>query len=202
MNSPLLCLRLALLTAIIALATPARAQYCDFYGVHCPWEVGTSGAINPDGYEVSLAGAYFPREFFGVKASVGVASEFGDISLEWDEEYGLDLYDNDPDYETVSRFKFTTSLVFRSPAIYYNPNTDFGVHLFGEPGFVLSPGASHSRSPRWYAWDFKGGANFQFGPLLLFAGYQVSSFQLYSGISTSPHDPFTHSLFTGLAFKM
>lgn len=164
------------------------------------WEAGMNVGLNNDGYEIELRAAYFPLQYVGVKFGLGMAGE-----IESFEDWGKE------DWETVheyaSRFKFTPSVVVRTPRLIHLKNQGGGFYLFAEPGMVFSPGASGSRNARWLRWDLKTGINFQIDRYIVTIGYGVSNFSLYSGNPVSQYgvqesrNYITHSGFIGGAVK-
>lgn len=168
------------------------------------WEGSFSAGLNSAGYQFDFGIAYFPLQYVGVKARVGFAAEI--------EEFGdwlRDEYDYGYDYENkyATRFKFTPSLVLRSPRLIHWKSQDAGFYLFAEPGIVLSPGAHGSKNAECFNWDFRCGVNLQIDRFIVTIGYGISNFNLYSGYPTnhwgSPlrDDTLTHSGFLAGAYK-
>lgn len=184
----------------------AQSLYAD--GDRFSWEANISAGLNNDGYEFGFGMAYFPIQYIGLKANVGWANEIEEISDflgkfndDWNQpyEYSTHFY--------AGRFKFNPSIVLRTPRIIHWKNQDAGFYIFGEPGCVISPGASGSRNARICCWDFKGGINMQIDRLIFFIGYGISNFSLFSGYpdsrwgSPSIDNYITHTGFIGSAYK-
>lgn len=165
------------------------------------WEAGFLSGLNTDGWQADFSLAYFPVQYFGVKASLGFAGEIEALS-DWCDEYRCPAYN---DY--ASRFKFTPALVFRTGRVIEWKKQDAGFYLFAEPGLVMSPGAPGSDGAKWLRWDLKAGVNMQVERFIVTLGYAVSNFSLYSGFPTNHWgDPdtdnyITHSCLVAFAIK-
>ena len=164
------------------------------------WEADFRVGLNNDGYQFDLGIAYFPIQYVGIKAAIGANGEIESV-----EDWGNDEIYNSHEYAT--RFKFTPALAIRTPQLIHWKSQDGGFYLFAEPGIILSPGASGSRHPECFNWDFKGGINLQIDRLIFTIGYGITNFCLYSGY---PHNSWglpdndhylTHSGFIGAAYK-
>lgn len=156
------------------------------------WEANFLAGLNGDGWQAEFGCAYFPLQYVGLKANIGFAGEikeFNDWGLD-DEETGHDYY---------YRFKFVPSIVLRTPSIAMF-DTNSALYLFTEGGLVVSPGASGSKNARVCSWDAKCGINYQKGRVILFAGYNITNFDLHSGIVGNDNH-LTHSGFIGTAYK-
>lgn len=155
--------------------------------------------LNSDGWQSDIGLAYFPTPCFGVKAAIGMAGEIEEM-----EYWGDDYYDTD---RYASRFKFTPSIVFRTPALGKWNSGYTSLHIFVNPGFILSPGASGSRNARVTCWDVKTGFTLNIGNGRISLGYNVSNFALYSGYPYSAYEQpdkdnyNTHSVFVSLGFS-
>lgn len=193
------CFLLAILLSVRAGCMAQTLKVDDYFTSH--WEANALVGLNNDGWEVDFGATYFPVDYVGIKADIGLAAEIIAITdwLEEDYYYDFSIWD-----KYTARFKFNPSLVLRTPRIAYWKNQDAGFYLFAEPGIVLSPGASDSHNARWLCYDFKGGINIQLQQLIFFAGYGISNFSLYSGFpSNSPNGDnyMTHFGFIGTAYK-
>ena len=199
---------LALLLALSVGCLSAQSLVCDSGIKH--WEGEFAAGLNTDGYQFDFGIAYFPVRFIGLKAQLGMAGEIAAISdwnWGWDDGWndGWDVYDTDHDY--TARFKFTMSLVLRSPMLINWKSQDAGIYLFAEPGIVLSPGAAGSRRAKWACWNGRIGLNLQYDRFVIGLGYGISDFSLYSGYPDShwgaPVSPdyITHSGFLVCAYK-
>lgn len=168
------------------------------------FEAGFNVGLNNDGFEFEFRGLWFPVQYVGVKAGLGMASEIWELE-DW---YDDDPYDYDFRNEYAMRFKFTPAIVLRSPCLFQWKSQDAGFHLFAEPGVTLSPGASGSRRAKWLTWDAKGGINLQHGRFIITLGYGISGFSLYSGSPRNNNglpdrtDYLTHTVFLGAAIKL
>lgn len=164
------------------------------------WECDFSGGLNTDGYQFDLGAAYYPVQFAGVKIRCGISSEIEEFG-----DWGKDEWETGHHYTT--RFRFTSSLVLRTPRLIDWKSQDAGFYLFAEPGILLTPGASGSHNARWVCWEIKGGVNLQMDRFILYLGYGISNFSLYSGFPTNhwgepEKDNYTtHSVFIGAAYK-
>lgn len=192
-----------LLVALFSLST--YAQSLDIDGETKHWEYNINGGLNTDGWQWDTGIAYYPIETIGFKLAFGFAGEIHELS-DWDFGYYEDYYHNyDKDY-TV-RFKFMPSLVLRTPQLIRWDSAECSLHLFAEPGLILSPGAEGSRNAETVRYNFRGGINIQSGIFIISAGYEYSNFSLYSGYPYNEHglpdnDNYTtHSGFLGLAVK-
>lgn len=178
----------------------AFAQTLKVDGEVAHWEANLLGGLNTDGYQCDFGVAYFPIQYVGVKANVGVAGEIKEIS-----DWGKDEWESGHEY--ALRFKFIPALVLRTPRIINWKSQDGGLYFFAESGIILSPGASGSRKAKTFNTDFKAGVNCQFDQLIFFVGYGVSDYSLYSGGPDNhqglpdKYDYTTHSVFVGLAYK-
>ena len=191
------------LTAAYGNVALAQTLACDDGTLH--WEADIQAGLNSDGWQAEIGCAYFPVQFLGVKASVGLAGEIEELG------YIIDYYADSPYYYEYRpytlRFKFTPSLVLRSPKLIEWKNQGGAFHIFTEPGLVLSPGARGSHDARVCCWSVKCGVNLQIDRVLLYVGYGASNFTLYSGDPDNynglPEHPrrISHSAFVGTAFK-
>lgn len=186
-------------------AIQVNAQTLNFEGDELNWEANVVAGLNNDGYEFGFGIACFADPCIGLKVSIGFAGEIEELE-DWDWLYDdYNYYDTDHDY--CIRFKFNPALVLRTPRLMSFDDETAGLHLFAEPGLVLSPGAAGSRGARTFCWDFKGGINLQIDRIIVTAGYGASNFSLYSGDpyshwgSPKDYDYTTHFGFLGLAFK-
>ncbi len=167
---------------------------------HKHWEGSFVAGLNNDGYQFDFGIAYFQMQFIGVKMQLGVASEIEEFG-----DWGKDELETHHHY--AARFKFTSSVVLRSPQLIHWKSQDAGFYLFAEPGIVLSPGASGSKRAEYFNWDFKGGINMQIDRLIFTIGYGISNFSLYSGYPLNhwgnpvTDKYITHSGFIGGAYK-
>lgn len=164
------------------------------------WEGNMTAGLNNDGYEINFGAAYFPIQYIGFKASLGVAGEIEQMG-----DWGEDEWETGHHY--ASRFKFNPAVVLRSPRVANIESQGCGFYVFAEPGFVLSPGASGSRHPEWLRWDVKAGINMQIGRCVFTFGYGVSNFSLYSGSPDNMQglperdNYITHNVFLGCGYK-
>ena len=163
-------------------------------------EVDFSAGLNTDGYEVEVGIAYFPVQYMGIKSQIGFAGELKAL-----EDWGLDEEESGHPYAV--RFKFMPSVVVRSPMLLNWKQQEAGLYLFAEPGVVLSPGASGSKGAKVVNWKARMGVTMQFDRMMIFVGYGISDFSLYSGRPYNYHGlPYndnhtTHSVFIGTAYK-
>ena len=160
------------------------------------WEADVIVGLNSNGWQSEVGCAYFPVQYVGIKANIGFAGEIKEFS-----DWGLD--DEDTGHSYATRFKFTPSVVLRTPSI-ATFNNGAALYLFTEGGLVISPGASDSDNAKTCCWDAKCGINYQKGRLVLFGGYGITNFNLYSGFPEYLHehnDRLTHSGFIGTAYK-
>ena len=164
------------------------------------WEANCDIGFNSDGYQVGLGINYFPMQYVGVKFLFGVCAEIERLG-DWENDY---WGEREP---YAMRLKFMPTLVLRSPRIIYWRQQDAGFYLFAEPGLVLSPGSSGSRHAENFNWDFKCGVNMQIDRFIIYAGYGITDFCLYSGApyshwGHSSHEPnLSHAGFIGAAIK-
>lgn len=164
------------------------------------WEGSFVAGLNTDGYQFDFGIAYFPLQFIGAKMQLGVDGEIEELG-----DWGKDEPETNHYYAT--RFRFTSSLVLRTPRLINLKSHDTGFYLFAEPGVILSPGASGSRHAEYCNWDFKGGINIQADRFIFSIGYGISNFSLYSGYpsnrwGTPDNDNYiTHTGFIGAAYK-
>ncbi|MDE6279119.1 MAG: hypothetical protein K2M05_04020 [Paramuribaculum sp.] len=111
------------------------------------------------------------------------------------------------DFSRMLKFNLISTLVFRSPRL-----TDFdlrncGVHLFTEPGIILSTPQFRFLRPKVFNWELKCGFNLQFNKILLFFGYELSNYDLYAGMKQNRFrhaindSRLSHSIFIGTALK-
>lgn len=193
-------LRYCAIFFLIACAVCARGQSLEHDDGVAHWEAGMGTGLNTDGYEVDARIVYLPVQYLGFRASVGFAGEIGELA-EWltDNEWWYDDYYRYDDYN--SRFKFGLALVLRSPCLLNWQKQDVGFYLFGEPGFVMSPGLSGSRNPRWICADMKAGINAQLGRAVFTLGYGISNFSLYSGTQPRGSDYLTHTVYVAASYK-
>lgn len=163
-------------------------------------EVDFSAGLNTDGYEVEMGVAYFPIQYMGIKSQIGFAGELKAL-----EDWGLDEEESGHHYAV--RFKFMPSVVVRSPMLLNWKQQEAGLYLFAEPGVVFSPGASGSKGAKVVTWKLRTGITMQFDRMMIFVGYGISDFSLYSGRPYNYHGlPYndnhtTHSVFIGTAYK-
>lgn len=170
------------------------------------WEVDFRAGLNTDGYQFGFGIIYFPIQYVGFKAQIGLNGEIEEIG-DWltDDLNSFHDYSSYKDYTT--RFIFNPTLVFRTPRLVNWKNQDAWFSLFAEPGFILSPGALGSKNAQYINWDFKGGINMQIDCYILTLGYGISNFSLYSGFPDNhwgapDNDNYiTHLVFLGAAYK-
>ncbi len=162
------------------------------------WMGGLTFGVNNDGWEWGLDFTWYPVESFGVKASIGMAGERMEFD-DWEYEDWTDKY--------AWRFKFSPSIELRSPALILWNSEQNSLHLFANPGLVLSPGATGSRDAKWLCYQLRGGIEFIFSEnIVLQLGYSYSNFSLYSGYPYSyygyddPDHP-THTGFVTIAYR-
>ncbi|MCD8385318.1 MAG: hypothetical protein LUD17_00340 [Bacteroidales bacterium] len=164
------------------------------------WETSFIAGLNTDGYQFDFGIVYFPLQFTGIKLQLGANGEIKEFG-----DWGKDELETHHHYAT--RFKFTSSIVLRSPRLIHWNSQDAGFYLFAEPGISLSPGARGSNHADYFNWDFKVGINMQIDRFILTIGYGISDFSLYSGYPTNhwgnpDKDKYiTHSGFIGGAYK-
>ncbi|MDE6320858.1 MAG: hypothetical protein K2L93_01010 [Muribaculaceae bacterium] len=164
------------------------------------WEADFRGGLNTDGYQFDLGIAFFPIQYIGVKAQLGIDGEIKELG-----DWGVDDIDSHHSY--ASRFKFTPAAVLRTPELIHWKSKDAGIYIFAEPGIILSPGASGSKKAECFNWDLKTGINIQVDQFIFTIGYGVTNFCLYSGFPTNhwgwrdTDDYITHSGFIGGAYK-
>lgn len=164
------------------------------------WEIDFRAGLNNDGYQADIGIAYFPIQYVGVKAQLGLGGEI----KAW-EYWGYDELDTFDYYAT--RFKFTSGIVLRTPRLIHWKSQSAGFYIFAEPGIILSPGAKGSERSKWFNQDLKCGINMQIDRFILTLGYGVSNFSLYSGYPYSywglpdKDNYITHSVFIGGAYK-
>lgn len=164
------------------------------------WETNFLVGLNTDGSQFDFGIAYFPFQFIGVKAQIGLAGEI--------EELG-DLISDDiyVHHHYTTRFKFNPAFALRTPRLISWKSQDAGFYLFAEPGIILSPGASGSKRAEHFNWDLKCGINLQIDCFVVTVGYGISDFFLYSGCQHNhmgvpdSHKYTTHSGFIGGAYK-
>lgn len=160
------------------------------------WEANFLAGLNSNGWQAEFGCAYFPIQYVGFKANLGFAGEIKEFG-----DWGLD--DEETGHSYATRFKFNPSLVLRTPSIVTFDN-NARIYFFTEGGIILSPGASGSDNAKICSWDAKCGINYQKGRLILFGGYGITNFTLYSGIPdylVDNDNKFTHSGFIGTAYK-
>ncbi|MCI9285682.1 MAG: hypothetical protein HFJ91_07835 [Muribaculaceae bacterium] len=202
-------LRQIFITIMLAVAMHAGSQTLDVDLTRAHWEGTFNAGFNTDGWQMDAGVAYFPVQYIGVRASLGMSAQLQDL---------VDLiFDSDPDNIWgvredndiyASRFRFTSSVVLRSPKIIRMGSPDAGIYLFAEPGIVLSPGSYGSRHARIACWDMRCGINLQSDRYVFYLGYGLSNFALLSGYPysdaeyyKSTDDYLTHSVFIGVAYK-
>lgn len=95
------------------------------------WEGSFLCGLNTDGYQFDFGIAYFPIHFVGIKANLGFTGEIEELG-----DWGKDELETHHHY--TDRFKFTPSLVFRTPRLIHWKSQDAGFYIFAEPGIVLS----------------------------------------------------------------
>lgn len=195
---------------LLSLCLPALALFAHAQTINVDhetaahWEWSLTGGFNTDGWQWDTGVAYFPTSTVGVKMSIGMAGEIGEINWGgWEDDYYGDTYF---DHYTW-RFKFIPALVLRSPRLFCWKNSDTGFYLFAEPGLVLSPGAEGSHGAKTFRYDMRGGVNIQADRCIISLGYEWTNFSLYSGHpysdqNTSGKDNYiTHGGFLGFAYK-
>ncbi|MDE6086164.1 MAG: hypothetical protein K2G40_07190 [Muribaculaceae bacterium] len=175
-----------------------------------PWEGGINFGFNRDGYSTELRLIYFKTQYLGLKLGLGVAGEIWELEDWLDDDLNLDYgygYGYERDYDYAIRFVFNPAIVLRTPRLIHWKQQDAGFFLFGEPGLIMSPGASGSRRAKWFRWNGKAGINMQISQFILTAGYELTNFSLYSG-SPESHggypvktDYLTHTFYIGGAVK-
>lgn len=181
-------------------AVAAQPQSLKVDGDVSHWEADILAGLNTDGWQLDLGAAYFPLQYIGIKANIGTAGEIEELG-----DWGKEEWETGHSYAT--RFKFTPALVLRSPRLINMPDQYARIYLFAEPGLILSPGASGSRNAKTFRWDFKAGINLQIDRFIVFAGYGVTNFSLYSGRPIARNgypanlNYLTHSGFIGTAYK-
>lgn len=187
------------------------AQTLDIDNRTAHFEFSTTLGLNNDGWQWDAGIVYFPIRYVGLKASLGIAGEieeFSDWNLgSWndDDDDWMHDYDSNDDYTT--RFKFTPSIVLRTPRIVAWRQQGLDFYLFAEPGIILSPGARGSHRANTFGWDLKSGINAQLDELVLSLGYGITDFSLYSGRPINHHglpakdNYITHSVFVGFDYK-
>lgn len=164
------------------------------------WETDFRAGLNTDGYQFDFGAIYFPLQYIGIKAQLGLNSEIEEFG-----DWGKDEMETGHSY-TV-RFKFTPALVLRTPRLINWKSQNAGFYLFAEPGLILSPGARGSKHAQYCNWDIKGGINLQVDRFIFTVGYGITNFNLYSGCPTNhwgapERDNYiTHSGFIGGAYK-
>ena len=204
-------LRTAILFMLSAAAMTmhARKADSDLIDIDRPyrWEAGFMAGLNNDGCEVDCSIAYFPIPYVGLRATIGFSGEIPQVE-DWDWGYDYDYYPvstSGGDY--TERFRFSPSIVLRTPRIFYWEKQDMVFRLFAEPGFFLSPGASGSKNPRTCGYIVKAGILATVDWISITLGYSNSNFSLYSGNPYSYYstpkncDHTTHSVFIGFSFS-
>lgn len=151
-----------------------RAQTLDVDGERLRWEGALNVGLNNDGFECEISAAFFSVQYVGIKLGLGVAGEIMELE-DWNDDQYI------PYDEYAMRFKFSPSVVLRSPKLVSLRREDAGFYLFAEPGIVLSPGATGSRGAKYFRWNMRCGINFQVDRFIATLGYGVSNFSLYSG---------------------
>lgn len=180
------------------IATCAQTLKTDDGKMH--WEGSFLAGLNTDGYLFDFGVAYYPIQYVGIKAALGADGEIEELG-----DWGKDELETHHHYAV--RFKFTPTLVLRTPRLIHWKSQDAGFYLFAEPGIVLSPGARGSKHAEYFNWDFKGGVNLQIDRILFSIGYGISDFCLYSGYPTNhwgmpDNDKYlTHSVFISISYK-
>ncbi len=179
--------------------TFAQTLHTDEGDLH--WEGGLDGGLNRDGWQCHGFAAYFPNQYLGLKLSLGAAGEVRALEDWGEEEWNTGHYYAD-------RFRFGTSVVLRSPAVIKWRSKETDIHIFAEPGCILSPGAHESRNPRIFCVEFKTGLNLRLYRAVISLGYSVSNFNLYSGNPLSRYgmpdddcDRLTHTVFAAVSCK-
>ena len=160
------------------------------------WEADFLVGLNNDGWQAEMGCAYFPLQYVGLKANIGFAGEIKEFG-----DWGLD--DEETGHSYATRFKFNPALVLRTPSIAVLKN-NAGLYFFAEGGLGVSPGASGSKDARVCSWDAKCGLNYQKDRVILFIGYGITNFNLFSGYPeylVKNSDRLTHSGFIGTAYK-
>ncbi len=164
------------------------------------WETGIRAGLNTDGYQFDIGIAYFPIQYVGLKAQIGVNGEIWELG-----DWITDDVEYYPDY--AARFIFNPTFVFRSPRLVHWKRQDAWFHIFAEPGISISPGAVGSKNPQIINWDLKAGVNMQLDRAVFTLGYGISNFNLYSGHPDNhwgmpdKDNYLTHSVFLGGAYK-
>lgn len=189
---------LLIFSMVFYLVTSAQTLKTDDGLLH--WEGSFIAGLNTDGYQFDFGIAYYPIQYVGIKTALGINGEIEELG-----DWGKDEFETHHHYAV--RFKFTPSLVIRTPRLIHWKSQDGGFYLFAEPGIILSPGASGSKHAEYLNWDFKGGINLQIDRFIVSVGYGISNFSLYSGWPTnhwgSPDrdNYITHSGFIGGTYK-
>ena len=194
-------LRRLLLVLVGCAGLSVNGQSLKVDGEKYYWEADFLAGLNSDGWQADLGASYFINQYFGIKASVGLAGEIEELG-DWG---GEDLPAN---RHYVGRFKFMPSLVIRSPRLISWESQGVDIYLFTEPGIILSPGAKGSKNPQVFSWDLNSGVNVQVDRWIFFAGYGISNYCLYSGKPINSYGGrascsgyITHSGFVGAAYK-
>lgn len=188
----------AIIISLLSLSAGAQSLGVDSEVLN--WESGAMAGFNNDGYEWEFRATYFRLPYLGLKVGLGLAGEIKQV-----EDWGEDEWETGHHYAT--RFKFNPAIVLRTPRLIHWKSPGAGFYLFAEPGMVLSPGAKGSRVARVCCWDLKTGINCQVDRYIVFIGYGVSNFSLYSGRPDSfqglpeRNNYITHTAFIGFAGK-
>lgn len=173
--------RIVIVVACFIYASMVSSQNINVDGTTMKWEASFDSGLNTDGYEVNFGVAYFPVSFIGLKTAIGFSGEIvrvEDWDIDWDDDY---IRPNLNNCNYAIRFRFNPSVVIRSPRIIHWKSQDAGFYFFGEPGFILSPGASGSHKAQILCWNIRAGINMQIDRFILGIGYGLSNFSLYSG---------------------
>ena len=170
------------------------------------WEGGADFGLDNDGFELDLRGLWFLNQYFGLKLGLGCAGELWTLE-DWNRTQEWPPSDYTFDHTYALRLRFNPALALRSPALVELKNWDATLHLFAEPGVIVSPGSSGSSGARVFCWAGKAGINMQIGRYVATLGYGISDFSLYSGSPDSyqgqpvKKDYITHTVFVGFAVK-
>lgn len=111
------------------------------------------------------------------------------------------------DFGRILKFNLISSLVFRSPCLIDLNPLNCGLHLFTEPDIHLSRSKFKFLKPKAFNWELKCGFNLQFNRILLFFGYELSNYSLYTGMKKNlfnhsiDDSRISHSIFIGTALK-
>ncbi|MDE7154088.1 MAG: hypothetical protein K2O00_06560 [Muribaculaceae bacterium] len=171
------------------------------------WEGGAYLGLNTDGYEVDMGVSYFFNRFVGVRAGIGWAARFDGLdclTVSFDPDDPLISYDPYDRYyddsNHFSRFKFTPSLVLRTPCLIDWRSQEVQIYGFAEPGITLASPAPGTTDARWFNVQLRAGLNMQIDRWVVSLGYGISDFCLESGYRNK-RDYLTHSVLVGVGWK-